>query len=116
MEQLQKASEELARRFDKIVRPKCGLDTRQADEVRTGFADRLDAAGPAASGLTKLQLTLMKERIIPFCTAAQAPAAAGDEVRIATSSDAIYWVYTPAELQALQPHCARLASALKRGA
>lgn len=116
LEQLQKASEELARRFDKIVRPKCGLDTQQAEEVRTQHADRLDAAGPAASGLTKLQLTLLKERIIPFCTAAQAPVAAGGEVRIPTSSDAIFWVYTAAELEALQPRCARLASALKRGA
>lgn len=116
MEELQKASEELARRFDRIVRPKCGLSTRQADEVRTRHADRLDAAGPTASGLTKLQLTILKERIIPFCSAGQAPAAAAGEVRIPTESQAISWVYTPAEIEALQPRCARLAGGLKRGA
>lgn len=115
-EEMQKASEEIARRFDAIVRPKCGLNTRQADEVRTRHADRLDAAGPAAAGLTKLQLTLMKERIIPFCTAAGAPTVAAGEVRIPTSSAAISWVYSTAEMEALQPRCARLASALQRGA
>jgi hypothetical protein len=111
---LQKASEELARRFDQIVRPKCGLDSQDAQQVRDQHADRLHAAGPTASGLTMLQLSILKERIIPFCTAAQIPAAAAGEVRITTSS-AVSWVYTTAEMQALQPRCAKLASALQRG-
>lgn len=106
-ERLQKASEELARRFAKIVRPKCGLDTQEAQQVRDQNADRLAAAAPAASGLTALQLTLLKERIIPFCTAAQAPPASSGEVRIPTSSAAISWVYTTREIEALKPRCAK---------
>lgn len=115
-EHIQKASRELARRMEQVVEPKCGLEPRKAEEIREQHADSLEAAAPAASGLTRVQLTLLKERILPLCAATQAVAAAADEVRVPAgtqdSAKAIYYVYTPNEVKALQPRCAKLASAL----
>ena len=113
---LQKASQELARRMEQVVEPKCGLAPRKAEGIRTQHADSLEAAAPAASGLTRLQLTIMKERILPLCASTQAVAAAAGEVRVPAgveSSHPIYYVYTPNELNALQPRCPKLASALR---
>jgi hypothetical protein len=116
-ERIQKASEELARRMEQVVEPKCGLEPRKAEEIRTQHADSMEAAAPAASGLTRLQLTIVKERILPLCAATQAVAAAASEVRVPAgaqhSANPIYYVYTPNEVNALQPRCAKLASALR---
>lgn len=114
---IQKASLELARRMEEVVEPKCGLAPRKAEDIRTQHRDSLEAAAPAASGLTRLQLTLLKERILPLCAATQAVAAAGGEVRVPAGTQAstnpIYYVYTPNEVSALQPRCAKLAGALR---
>ena len=116
-EHIRKASEELARRMEQVVEPKCGLAPMKAEEIRSQNRDSLEAAAPAASGLTRLQLTLMKERILPLCAAAQAVSTAPGEVRVPataqTSTDPIYFVYTPNEVSALQPRCAKLAGALR---
>lgn len=115
-EQMQKASEELARRFDRLTEPKCGLEPRKAEEIRRQHADRVAAAAPEAAGLTKLQLYLLKERLLPFCAAAEVLPAAGSELRVATESQAIFWVYTPLEVEALRPRCGRLMTTLRSGA
>jgi hypothetical protein len=99
-----------------LVEPKCGLDTQKADSVRTAHADRLAAAASAASGLTTLQLSLLKERIVPLCAAIETMAEVGGEARIPTESAAIYWVYTRGEVAALRPRCGKLAGALRAGA
>ena len=116
-ERIQKASQELARRMEQVVEPKCGLEPRKAEEIREQHADSVEAAAPAASGLTRLQLTIMKERILPLCAATQAVAAAAGEVRVPAgtqdSARAIYYVYAPNEVNAVQPRCAKLASALR---
>ena len=114
---LRKASEDLARRMEQVVEPKCGLEARKAEDIRTQNADRMEAAAPQASGLTRLQLTLLKERILPLCAAAQAVTAPTGEVRVSAaasgSTDPIYYVYTPTEVSAAQPRCAKLSSALR---
>lgn len=116
-EHIQKASRELARRMEQVVEPKCGLEPRKAEEIREQHADSVEAAAPAASGLTRLQLTILKERILPLCAATQAVAAAAGEVRVPagaqSNANPIYYVYTPNEVNALQPRCAKLASALR---
>jgi hypothetical protein len=103
--------------MEQVVEPKCGLEPRKAEEIRTQHADSMEAAAPAASGLTRLQLTIVKERILPLCAATQAVAAAASEVRVPAgaqhSANPIYYVYTPNEVNALQPRCAKLASALR---
>jgi len=116
-EHIQKASRELARRMEQVVEPKCGLEPRKAEEIREQHADSVEAAAPAASGLTRLQLTIVKERILPLCAATQAVAAAAGEMRVPAGTqngaNAIYYVYTPNEVNAVQPRCAKLASALR---
>jgi hypothetical protein len=116
-ERIQKASQELARRMEQVVEPKCGLQPRKAEEIREQHADSVEAAAPAASGLTRLQLTIVKERILPLCAATQAVAAAASEVRVQAgaqgNANPIYYVYTPNEVNALQPRCAKLVSALR---
>jgi hypothetical protein len=116
-ERIQKASQELARRMEQVVEPKCGLEPRKAEEIREQHADSVEAAAPAASGLTRLQLTIVKERILPLCAATQAVAAAAGEVRVQAGAQGdanpIYYVYTPNEVSAVQPRCAKLTSALR---
>lgn len=115
-EHIQKASQELARRMEQVVEPKCGLKPRKAEDIRTQHADSLEAAAPAASGLTRQQLTIVKERILPLCAATEAVAAASGEVRVPAatqdSGNPIHYVYTPNEVNALQPRCAKLTIAL----
>ena len=113
---IRKASEDLAKRIEQVVEPKCGLEPRKAEQIRTQHADTLEAAAPGASGLTRMQLTIVKERILPLCAATQAAAAVAGEVRVpamaSASSNPIYFVYTPNEVSAVQPRCANLARAL----
>lgn len=115
-EHITKASEELARRMEAVIEPKCGLEPSKAEGIRSQHAERIAAAGPEASGLTPIQLSIMKERILPLCTAAPAVAAAAGEVRVPAGEEAatnpIYYVYTPGEVDALQPRCEALRSAL----
>jgi hypothetical protein len=112
---IQKASQEMARRVERIVEPRCGLDASKRRRLHDQHAPRLQAAAPEASGLKPLQLSLLKERIVPLCAAIEAVAMVAGEARLPTASDAIYWVYTRGEVEALQPRCARLAAALKAG-
>lgn len=115
-EQLQKASREIAKRFDKLIEPKCGLDTQRQQQVRDQHAERLAAAAPQASGLTELQLANLKERIVPLCSAIETLSVNGNEARVPTEAQAVFWVYTPAEVEALRPRCAALMTALRAGA
>jgi hypothetical protein len=112
-EQMMKVSQELGRRFERLIEPKCGLDSQKGQQVRDQHAQRLEAAAPQASSLTRLQLSLMKERILPVCAAIETLAEVAGEARIPTASAAIYWVYTRGEVAALQPRCVKLAAALK---
>ena len=116
-EHIRKASEELARRMEQVVEPKCGLEPRKAEEIRSQHADTLEAAAPAASGLSRVQLTFAKERILPLCAAIQAVTVAGGEARVPAEvqpgANPIYYVYTPNEVKAVEPRCAKLANALR---
>lgn len=116
-ERMQQASQELARRMEQVIEPRCGLEPRKAEAIRSQNADRVAAAARDGSGLTQLQLSILKERILPLCAATQAEAVAGGDVRIPagpqTDVDPVYYVYTPGEVEALQPRCARLAIALR---
>jgi hypothetical protein len=58
-------------------------------------------AGARAGGLTLAQYSIAKERITPFCSSGGL-----DKVR---GSGDLYYVYTPAEVSAIQPKCAQLA-------
>lgn len=112
-EQLRAASQELARRFEVLSKPKCGLDPMKAQEVREAHRVRLQEAAPSATGLTVLQLSILKERILPFCAAVDALVKAAGEARLSAGAEAIFWVYGEAEAAALQPRCASLMPVLR---
>jgi hypothetical protein len=112
-EQLRKASEELGRRMLELAQPKCGLDPMKAQQVREQHRQRLQDAAPNATGLSVLQLSILKERILPFCAAANALLKAAGESRLATGAEAIFWVYAESEVAALQPRCASLVPVLR---
>ncbi|NJD10509.1 MAG: hypothetical protein FIB01_08775 [Gemmatimonadetes bacterium] len=114
-EQLRKASMELSEKFEQLSKPKCGLDPNKAQEVRREHADELNNAAPQGAGLTPLQFSVVKERILPLCAAMDALTRVAGEARVATAQAAIYWVYSEAEVAALQPRCARLVPALNAG-
>jgi histone H3/H4 len=115
-EAVRKASEELYRRFDALVEARCGLEPVKASEVRGRHAARLEAAAPDASGLTRLQLSHMKERIVPLCTAIQASALEAGAARLPTGMREVFWVYSELEVEALRTRCGMLLTALRVGA
>ncbi|MES2304541.1 MAG: hypothetical protein V4558_03500 [Gemmatimonadota bacterium] len=70
------------------------------------------AAGLERSGLDGRTYAVLKERIIPFCSADAATRAAAD-VRIPGQGRNIYFVYLPSETANLAPRCDALLAALQ---
>jgi len=110
-EQLQRAMEEMGKRLEAFLEPRCGLEPRKAERLRGELAPRTTAAAEEASGLTDHQLSILKERILPLCSATGDPATG--EVRIPTEDDEIFYVYSPGEVEALRPRCAGLVEAIE---
>lgn len=111
-EAVMKASQELARRLDAIVVPKCGLSLQAAQEIRDRYAERLSAAAPQASGLATHQLYTLVERLVPLCKVIGTIAIVGEQARVPTELSSVFWVYSQREVQAAQPRCETLMVAL----
>jgi hypothetical protein len=109
---IQKASEELDRRMDRIVVPKCGLGPVEAQAIREKHADRLNAAAPQAADMTALQLYNLRERIVPLCKAMSSIIMGDEHAKVPTGVASVWWVYSPLEVEAAQPRCEKLMAAL----
>ncbi|UCF41687.1 MAG: hypothetical protein JSW43_04995 [Gemmatimonadota bacterium] len=111
-QQLQQAMEEMGKRLEAFMEPRCGLEPSKAERLRSELAPRTTVAAEEASGLTDHQLSILKERILPLCTATEA-AAGSEGARIPTEDSTIFYVYSPGEVEALRPRCGTLAQALQ---
>ena len=105
-EAMRKASEWYGQRLAEITRPKCGPSPSDAEIMKGDLLRGPEKVGQNTAGLTERQYAILKERILPFCTAAVGSGAG--ELRI----DGGY-VYTTAEMEALRPRCATLLPALR---
>jgi len=114
-EELERALQEMATRLEALTEPECGLEPNKAEDLRDELAARVPAAAEEASGLNALQLSILKERILPFCLAPEAVAAAAGERRIPGETSAVFYVYSPSEVEALRPRCGKLVEALSDG-
>jgi hypothetical protein len=103
---MRKASEWYGQRLAEITRPKCGPSPSEAEIMKGDLLDGPEKAGQKAAGLTERQYAVLKERILPFCTAAVA--SGPGELRIARG-----YVYTSTEMETLRPRCATLLPALR---
>jgi hypothetical protein len=65
-----------------------------------------EKVGQKEAGLTERQYAVLKERILPFCTAAAS--SGSGELKVDGG-----FVYTTTEMQALRPRCATLLPALR---
>ncbi len=110
------ASQTYAKRLDDLSRPKCGPGGTEAEDLRRDLHNRPEKTGLAASGLTEYQYSILKERIVPFCSLPQPPApAVSGETRVPVEggySANIAFVYTAGEVAALQGRCAALMAEL----
>lgn len=111
----ERALQEMATRLEALTEPECGLEPHKAEKLRSELAPRVPAAAEQASGLTDLQLSILKERILPFCVEPGAAAAAAGERRIPGETDTVFYVYSPTEVEALRPRCGTLLEALQGG-
>lgn len=111
-EQVQQAMEEMGKRLEAFMEPRCGLEPNKAERLRSELAPRTTAAAEEASGLTDHQLSILKERILPLCTATEA-AAGSEGARIPTEDSTIFYVYSPGEVEALRPRCGTLVKVLQ---
>ena len=105
-EAMRKASEWYRQRLVEITRPKCGPSPSEAEIMKGDLLDGPEKVGQKAAGLTERQYAILKERIVPFCTAAVA--SGPGELRVKGGH-----VYTAAEMEALRPRCATLLPALR---
>jgi len=111
-EQVSQAMEEMGKRLEAFMEPRCGLEPSKAERLGSELAPRVDTAAEQASGLNDRQLSILKERILPLCTATQA-AAGSEGARIPTEDSTIFYVYSPGEVEALRPRCGTLVKALQ---
>jgi hypothetical protein len=105
-EAMRKASEWYGKRLAEITRPKCGPSPSDAEIMKGDLLGGPEKVGQKAASLTERQYAILKERILPFCTAAVA--SGPGELRIDGG-----FVYTAAEMEALRPRCATLSPALR---
>lgn len=103
-EAMRRASEWYGQRLAEITRPKCGPSPSEAELMKGDLLSGPEKVGQKASGLTERQYAVLKERIIPFCTALSG--SGSGELRIDGG-----FVYTTAEMEALRPRCAKLLPA-----
>lgn len=92
----------------------CGADPAEYPEHQRESIVRSKGfdAGIEKSGLERRNYAVLKERIIPFCTADAATRAAAD-VRVPGQGRNIFFVYLPAETATLAPRCDAIMSALQ---
>ena len=91
----------MGNKLKEFTEKKCGQNpetfTRdKADELRTSKEQ-----GAKCGGLTQTQYSIATERITPFCNS-------GGQEKVKAYGN-IYYVYSPAEMSAIQPKCANLA-------
>ncbi len=112
------ARKKLDAETERLADPICGLLPEKNQDVRQELVDRPAKAGEKASGMEKYAYAILKERIVPFCSLAEIPAAKGDLVRVPNElgivSGHYSYAYTKDEVANLRPRCARLLPALKR--
>lgn len=102
------------RAVNELIARKCGPDPNTAEEQRMRQNRSPQEVALEASGFTAIQLAILKERLAPFCAAAVT--AEDGELKLPGGGQGIYWVYSPAEVAALQGRCARLGPYLQTGA
>ena len=77
---------------------------------------RLGKAGAATlqeNNLTALQYSMLKERVLPFCADPDAAQTARAAVKVHGAGNGVFYVYTQGEIEAMRPHCSRLAQLIK---
>ena len=114
-QQREQALQEMATRLEALTEPECGLEPNKAEKLRSELAPRVAAAAEQAGGLSDIQLSILKERILPFCVAPEAVAAAAGEMKIPGETSTVFYVYSPTEVEALQPRCGSLVEGLLAG-
>ncbi|HSQ29716.1 MAG TPA: hypothetical protein VLN49_07700 [Gemmatimonadaceae bacterium] len=105
-EAMRKASEWYGKRLSEITRPKCGPSPSEAEIMKGDLLGGPEKVGEKAAGLTERQYAVLKERVLPFCTAAAS--SGSGELKVEGG-----FVYTTAEMEALRPRCATLLPALR---
>ncbi len=88
--------------FEAFIQKRCGANpnTFKEEDLSPGAE-----IGARASGLTRQQYAIMKERIAPFCKA-------GGAARVPGAMPGMDYVYAPEEIAALQPRCTKLMGLL----
>jgi len=114
-EEIQRAMQEMATRMEAFLEPECGLEPNKAEKLRQELTQRVPAAAQEASGLSDLQLSILEERILPFCVMPELAAATEEELRIPGETSEVFYVYSPTEIEALRPRCGSLVEALQSG-
>lgn len=96
------------------MQKRCGPDPARYPESQRQSVINADAEKAAIekSGLTPRVYAVLKERIVPFCTADASTRGSGD-VRLPGSSRSVFYVYTAAESAELAPRCAPLMDAMR---
>lgn len=115
-QQRERALQEMATRLEALTEPECGLEPRKAEQLGAELSLRVATAGEEASRLGNLQLSILKERILPFCVTPELATATAEELLIPGETSTAFYVYLPTEVEALQPRCSTLVQALQAGA
>jgi hypothetical protein len=78
---------------------------RCGEEIAALTAVEYEAAGAEAGGFTQPQYSMIKERVVPFCTAVAKGTDQATDKRL---------VYTDSEKAAMKPYCPAMLAALKK--
>jgi hypothetical protein len=97
------AQQQMMTNLAALMEKKCGKNPNtfdKSDDLKPA-AEKCSAAG----GLTLSQYSIAKERVAPFCSSG-----GQDKVR---GMGNLYYVYTPAEVNAMKPKCTRLTGLMR---
>jgi hypothetical protein len=78
---------------------------RCGEEIAALTAVEYEAAGAEAGGFTQPQYSMIKERVVPFCTAVAKGTDQAADKRL---------VYSDSEKAAMKPYCPAMLAALKK--
>jgi hypothetical protein len=92
-------------KLNALYEEKCGKDPSKANKSED-LRPAIDE-GAKGGGLTRDQYSIMKERILPFCSSG-----GQNKVRGEGGSN-IFYVYSQTEVSAIQPQCGKLAGLIK---
>jgi len=112
---LQRKMEEMGKKMEAFIESKCGLEPFKAEQLSQELAPLPAAAAQEAAGLNDVQWSILKERILPLCSVPEAAEELVSGAQIPTEKSTIFYVYTPAEVEALRPRCGALVQALQTG-